>query len=529
MSHWSERAKAVVLFSLAALIYGFGVGRAFAFDDVIYISQNELLRRGDALRVFWFSSEAFNYYPLFWSLLRVQWLLWGDQPLGYHAVNLFVHCVNALLVWRAARALRLPGAWWVAAIFAVHPLYVHTIAWAAEQKNTWSFLFMMLALLAFVTHVRQRDWASYAAAFVLFIAALACKTSTVALPVFLAIYYLAIRGREARGVLLRLIPFVASGIAAGVTTMWFEQNRAGAKSLVATLSLWERVETAGATFWFYLGKTLLPYPLTPMYRGWVDTTAAATTVLPALLLVVAFVLLVLGRRKVGVAPILGLVFYALMLAPLLGIFDTNYFAYSLVADHWQYHALPGAIAAVVCVANTIAKKRPELLRFGNAVGAAAVAALALTASSHFAHFEDEPTLWRYVIRQNPDAWIAWYNLANLQSNERDYRNAIASYRESIRIRPQYYRARFNLANALAASDQLEEADRAFLDARQLVNEDPDAYVNRGVVLLRLGRGDEAETELLRALALDPQKRTAHANLLRLRQNRDALLAANAGR
>ena len=167
------------------MIYGFGIGRGFEFDDVIYISENPLLRRPDAFHVFWFTSEAFNYYPLFWSLLRVQYLLWGAHPLGYQFVNLLMHSVDAVLVWRIAREWRLPGAWWVAALFAVHPVNVQTLAWAAEQKNTWSFFFMALSLLAFIRHTQTPRWPSYALSLFWFTAALACKTSTVFLPVFL--------------------------------------------------------------------------------------------------------------------------------------------------------------------------------------------------------------------------------------------------------------------------------------------------------------------------------------------------------
>ncbi|MEI9895508.1 MAG: hypothetical protein WDN28_16855 [Chthoniobacter sp.] len=121
LKYWNAKTQGLLLFALAFLVYGFGIGRGFDFDDPIYISQNALLGRADAFHTFWFTSEASNYYPLFWSLLRVQWLLWGVHPLGYHLVNLIMHSVNAVLVWRIAREWRLPGAWWVAALFAVHP------------------------------------------------------------------------------------------------------------------------------------------------------------------------------------------------------------------------------------------------------------------------------------------------------------------------------------------------------------------------------------------------------------------------
>src|ERR1700677_281961 len=107
-----DRAKAVIICALAFLIYGSGIGREFEFDDIFYISQNTMLKQAGAFHLFWFTSEAGNYYPLFWSLLRIQWLLWGDHTLGYHLLNLVLHSANSVLVWRIARAWRVPGAWW---------------------------------------------------------------------------------------------------------------------------------------------------------------------------------------------------------------------------------------------------------------------------------------------------------------------------------------------------------------------------------------------------------------------------------
>ena len=527
MNRWSDRTKALALFGLALLIYGFGIGRGFYFDDLTYIPENPILPRSDAFHAFWFTSEAINYYPLFWSLLRIQWLLWGAHPLGYHLVNLGMHGVNAILVWRVARQWRLPGAWWAAALFAVHPLNVQTVAWAAEQKNTWSFFFMALALLAFIRHARGREWQSYALSLLCFAAALACKTSTVCLPVFLAIYYSVRREKASGAMLLRLVPFFALGFAAGVTTMWFEQHRVAAKSLLGTLSLWQRMEIAGASFWFYLGKALLPVGLTPMYRGWVDTTAALHTAVPGLLLVALMVVCILGWRRIGAPIAFGIIYYALMLLPLLGIFDTNYFAYSLIADHWQYHALPGITVAITASAGAFLRRWPRLAAYSNAGGIYTVLAFAALASMHAAHFEDPRSLWSYVVSRNPDAWIAWYNLGNVYSDDRAYPKAIAAYRRSIEIKKDYYRGHFNLANTLSAAGLLEEANAAYLDAEKIQATDPDLYNNRAVVLMRLGREDEAIPGFAHALQLNPGLVSAHVNLIAILLKRGRVEEAGA--
>jgi protein O-mannosyl-transferase len=511
VANWSDRTKGLILFGLALLIYGLGIGREFVFDDVEYIVQNPLLRRTDAFRLFWFTSEAFNYYPLFWSLLRVQWILWGDHATGYHLVNLLVHCANAVLVWRIGRAWRLPGAWWAGALFAVYPLNVQTIAWAAEQKNTWSFFFMALAVLAFIRHTRDHYGQSYGLSLLCFLAALACKTSVAGLPFFLAICYGF--GRTSGKYLFRLLPFFVLSLGAGFVTLWFEHHRVGAASHLAALNLWQRLEAAGAAFWYYVGKALLPLHLTPMYRGWVDTTAANHTALPALLAIVLLAACGLWWRRIGAPIALGIVYYALMMFPLLGIFDTNYFVYSLIADHWQYHALAGLLLAATTTIGNIVQRRPRFLPAANLAGTFSVLGFAVLASLHFAHFEDARTLWSYVISRNADAWIAWYNLGNVYSEERDYSRALAAYRESIRIKPDHYRARFNLANTLAAAGQTEEANRAYLAAQEIRNDDPDAYNNRAVTLLQLGREDEAIAGFQRALQLEPGKASANLNLI----------------
>lgn len=118
-----------------------------------------------------------------------------------------------------------------------------------------------------------------------------------------------------------------------------------------------------------------------------------------------------------------------------------------------------------------------------------------------------------MISRNAEAWIAWYNLGNVYSDERDYPRALAAYHESIRIKPDYYRSRFNLANTLAAAGQTEEANRAYLAAQEIRSDDPDAYNNRAVMLLQLGREDEAIAGFNRALQLEPGKASANLNLI----------------
>jgi len=513
MKYWNDKTRTLLLFVLAFLIYGFGIGRGFDFDDPICISQNPLLSKPGAFYDFWFTSAAPNYYPLYWSLLKVQWMMWGMYPPAYHLVNLLVHCLNCVLVWRIAREWKLPGAWWVAALFAVHPVNVQTVAWAAEQKNTWSFFFMALALLAFVRYARDRRPSQYFLSLFWFAAALAAKPSTIFLPVFLTAFYLFSPGK--RALLLRLIPYYVLCVASGLTTLWFERYRSESLSLLTSLSLWIRLKTAGADFWFYLGKALFPVGLTPMYRGWVDTTAATTTLFPGLLLVALLLCCALFWRRIGAPVAAGIVYYALMLFPLLGVFDTNYFTLSLIADHWQYHALPGLLVAVVAALQRVALRWPRLAAYPHAVGATAVAGLTALASMHFAHFENPATLWSYVVTKNPEAWEGWYNLGNIFADDHEPAKAIYAYHKSITFRPHYYRSHYNLANLLFEKGDIAGAEREYFAAEKVNLEEPSGHNNRAVALLKLGHEDDAMVEFAAALKFDSSLTQPKINLIEL--------------
>jgi len=509
----TELAQGLGLLGLALLLYGFDLNREFVFDDIPYIRDNAMLRQPGAFALFWTSGEAFNFYPLFWSLLRIQWLLWGEQPLGYHAVNLVLHTLNALLVWRIARTWNLPGAWWVGALFAVHPVNVQTVAWAAEQKNTWAFLFLGLSLLAFLRHLQKGSATPYLLSLLAFLASLACKTATVGLPVFLALY-LAVQGRATlRRFGLRLIPFFVAALAAGVTTLWFERHRVGAASLVGQLDLWQRIEAAAAAFWFYLAKALVPAGLTPFYRGWNDTTAAAHGPLPAALCALVLVAGIAARRRIPAPALLGLLFYAVMLMPMLGLFDTNYFRYSIIADHWQYFALPGLLVALVTPLAGLAHRQPKFLPGAGLAGLLLLACFSALTARHLARFEDARALWSHTVTRNPESWLGWYNLGIAHFDRREPDAAISAYRNALRHKPHYPQALFNLGNAFLATGRFEEAARAFLAVQSLEPQDATAYTNRGGALLHLGRDAEARTEFERALAIDPHSGPAHINLL----------------
>ena len=149
---------ALGLVALAFLLYGRTLGFDFvSWDDPDYVTRNETLRSWSGLGRIWFEPTATpQYYPLTFSALWLEYQLWGLHPAGYHLVSILLHAATAVAVWRVLRRLALPGAWLAAAIFALHPVHVETVAWITERKNTLSGLLYVLALLAWLRY-RPRD------------------------------------------------------------------------------------------------------------------------------------------------------------------------------------------------------------------------------------------------------------------------------------------------------------------------------------------------------------------------------------
>jgi hypothetical protein len=158
----------------------------FLWDDDAYITNNELLTAPDGLRRIWFSFDSpSQYFPLTYTSFRIERALWGLNPSGYHWTNILLHVANALLVWRLLARLKLRGAWLAAAIFALHPVQVESVAWITERKNVlmgFFFLLTLLAWIAFTDESTRRPWRFYALAVILYALALSAKTTACTLP-----------------------------------------------------------------------------------------------------------------------------------------------------------------------------------------------------------------------------------------------------------------------------------------------------------------------------------------------------------
>ena len=260
-------------------------------------------------------------------------------------VNVLLHLANTLLLWQLLRRSAVPAAWLAAAVFAVHPVHVESVAWVIELKDVLSGLFYLSAALAWIRFAGEpRPW-RYAAALALYGAGMLAKSVVVTLPVALLIWHWWQRGRVTLTDLLRLAPFFLVGAAIMVADLAFNRSQ-GVGGF--DYSVIERVLIAARALWFYLGKLFWPLDLGGIYPHWevaaVDPLGVGCSGRgPAGSSPRSGVL----RKRIGRGPLAGVLFFGVTLAPTLGLVDYNFMLFTFVADRYQYLACIGIIAVVV--------------------------------------------------------------------------------------------------------------------------------------------------------------------------------------
>ena len=147
-------AGAIVIVVGCFTAYIPAIESGFIWDDDEYVTNNTLLSAPDGLYRIWFSTDSpSQYFPLVYTTFRAEYQLWGLNPAGYHAVNVVIHCINALLLWVILRRLSIPGAWLASAIFSLHPVHVESVAWITERKNVLMLFFSLLSVLCWVKFI----------------------------------------------------------------------------------------------------------------------------------------------------------------------------------------------------------------------------------------------------------------------------------------------------------------------------------------------------------------------------------------
>ena len=501
----------LVLGVLIAAIYLPAAQAGFVWDDSI-MRELRAVSTWRGIWDLWFNPVAAyleggtrkegHYWPLLYTTFWLEHKLWGFSPVGYHIVNILIHFANTVLLWRLLARLALPGAWFVAAVFAVHPLHVESVAWIMGRKDMLATLFCLVSLLMWLRFVESPSRGRYVGSLLLFAAAMLCKSVVVVFPATLLILQWWKEGRITREYMLRAAPFFLVGLVIAVGDMLFYQD---VQPISLGYSMAERVLIAAGALWFYVGKLLWPVQLAVIYPHWdvsVGNTVGWLYVIAAVAVVAVLWVL---RSRIGRGPLACILFFAVMLLPTLGFIDYGYMRYSFVADRYQYLAGIGAIALFAGAAAYGSDRLPDRLR--KATRAAALALLVVLGVATWNHagvYKDEVTLFRHVISLNPQARNAHLNLAYaLLHSEGGSEEALAAARVAVERGPLYHSSHNVLGAALSALGRYEEAEKPLRRAIELNPRYAPAFLNLGESFRRRSRYKEALEAYLAAAKIDP--------------------------
>ena len=494
-----------VLCYLPAMLWG-----GFVWDDSIWM-QSRAVAEWSGLGDIWawpprIYQEA-HYWPLTYTTFWLEHKIWGLEPAGYHVVNVLLHLLNTLLVWRLLLRLAVPGAWVVAAVFAVHPLHVESVAWIIERKDVLSGFFYLAAVLVWLRFLEQPQPRRYVLALLLFAAGLLSKSIVVTLPAALLI----LQWWKNNGITVRDLRRVAPFFLVALIITALDLIQYGSRHASLDHSLPERMLIASRALWFYAGKLVWPTDLTIVYPRWeigIGNPWAWLTLAGAAALAAT---LWFARHKIGRGPLAGALFFAVTLSPVLGFVNFGYMLYSFVADRFQYLAGIGVMAVLVGAAAHGAGRLPS--RFKPGATGLMVVVLALLGTMTWRQtgvYRDKVAFFSHVVALNPQARSAHLNLSVALNQAGRPEEALAAARIAVEKRPDYVKARSLLASGLIQKGLFVEAEEVLRRSLEINAGDRNARREMANLLRVQERRQEALEAYRGLLEIDPNYALAHS-------------------
>jgi tetratricopeptide (TPR) repeat protein len=537
---------ALFLVAFVFIAYAPVLRAGFIWDDESHLTQNPCIVGPLGLKEIWTSARAV-YYPLvlttFWALHKFV----GLRSLPYHILNVLLHAGSAVLLWRVLQQLHVRGAWLGAALWALHPVMVQSVAWVTELKNTQSCLFYLLSIFWFLkwencsrrpvgdAHASRREAATgdainqgqalskapqqwlgrlriatafhgngrtlmFSLSLISFVLATLSKPSVVMLPIVLA---LCVWWRTARirwRNVAALTPFALISALAGAWTILEQKFHAGAIGSDWAQTWPERLIIAGRAVWFYLGKLIWPHPLIFIYPRWEIHPSQLIAYPPLLLVAFGLIAFWLVPGKASRAVFFAATYYVISLFPVLGFFSVYFFRYSFVSDHFQYLAsmgplaLAGAVITEGCSSLVLSRRAARLLP------ARRHSAVATT------------TGWQsFLLPAISGALLLVLGVLTWQQTA-VYHDLITLYTRTLAKNPGCWMAHYNLGIALRDHGEPDQAITHYRQAIALRPSYAEAHYNLGRLLAEKGEFNDAMNHYEAALAINPADAEAHNNL-----------------
>ncbi|MGP8246140.1 MAG: tetratricopeptide repeat protein [Bryobacteraceae bacterium] len=499
----------IAVLLLAAIIAAYGQTLRFGFvnyDDPDYVTANVHVRNGIAAdSVAWAFRHSFagNWFPLTWLSHMLDVELFGLDSGLHHLTSVAIHALATLLLFAVLRRItksRWPSAM-VAALFALHPLHVESVAWIAERKDVLSAFFWMLTLYAYAGYAARPGPARYALTLLAFCLGLMAKPMLVTLPlVLLLVDYWPL----ARGVrILEKLPFLA--LSAAVSVVAYVVHRgAGATASFEIFPLAVRLENALVSYAVYALKMFWPSNLAVFYPYSRGSLAVPATFAGIGLAAITFLSIRMAARRPYL--IVGWAWYLVTLAPVIGVIQVGAQAR---ADRYTYIPMVGLSIALVWGAAEILQAWP---RVRAALAWSVCAACLVLTWSQVRYWRDGVSLFRHAVDVTTDNYVARFNLASALGARGEDVEAAGQLAEAVRIRPNSAAARAELGQLLAKQGRLQEALLQLHAAVRLNPSDAISHYRLGTVLGEAGSPREAAGEFMEAVRLDPGNADAHYNL-----------------
>ena len=519
----------IALVAAVVAAYGPALQSGFVWNDDTYLTENRTLDGIEGLRLIWTEPKANEqYYPMVFTSFWIEKRLWSLTPFGYHLVNVLLHAGSALLLWRLLVRLGLPGGWFAAALFALHPVSVESVAWVTERKNTLSLLLSLLAIHAWYSFLEARDRAAqptierkkkhrraqakepwsrtpaffYSLSFGFLTLALFAKTTACVVPAVLLVLAWWKKGRVESSDVKPLFPLFAVGAGLALETAWLERTVVQATGREWEIGVAGRLVLAGQTALFYSGKLLYPAKLAFLYerwtvdprdlRQWIGTAVVLGAVAGAWLL----------RRRLGRGLLASLLLFLGVLVPAMGFFNVYAMRYSWVADHFAYQAV--AVFAAVAVSGIASWIPPPGIgprRLAAAVAVGVLALLAWRTNAQSRIYRSADALWQDTLAKSPSCFMCETNYGNWLMEKGREAEAVPHFERSLSLRPDNVPALLNLARVEEQGGRLDAAAGHLRTALRLAPEDTTVLINLATVATKAGRADEAVSVYEKALRL----------------------------
>ena len=519
------RKSVVVLLLVGVVLIAYGTVWQFEFvniDDDLYLTDYPQIQRGLSWdNVLWAMTamEAAFWHPLTWLSHMLDTQLFGLNPAGHHVTNLLLHIANVLLLFvllhRMTGALWLSA--WVAALFALHPLNVESVAWVSQRKTVLSTLFWLLTLLAYVGYVRKPCWERYLGMMGIFVLGLMTKPMLVTLPcVLLLLDYWPLErlGKNSQEFWERLPKLAAEKLPLFIPVAVASVLAIQAQAQMGSISSWQglslgiRVANAVLAYGRYLQKMVWPMDLAVFYPHPGSSLEAGPVALAALLLVgLSLGLWWQGRKSPYL--VVGWLWYLGTLIPVSGLIQVGGHA---MADRYAYVPLMGLFIILVWgtadLAQTLHLSKVWLLGAGLCVVIVLIGAVRLQLS----HWRNSFTLFQHALDSTQNNHMAHSNLGIAFLDRNDLDEAIGHFHEALEIKPTHAGVHSNLSIALRRKGMLDQALEHSIRSVQINPDLAEAHNNLGISLFQKGRVEEAVQEFRKALELKPDYTTCYYNL-----------------